>query len=396
MSKGKRGHRGKKEGKNARDARKWAAKAPTSEQDQSLVAQSAQAASEQEQDHLAEAQAAQAAFEARQNQSLLDAQAAQAALDVDVDVDMGEEFEGQPSVEHTSDEQFFLDQLAEADEEFGVRPSIEHTLDERLHIELAEENDEVEQRSRETSGRESFVSWSSSPEAHLHPEPLSAVQPYGDVCFVICRLSSEKKRKGDATVQAAYNRRMNEGRIVAERLASNCPNPVQFEAIHSYCGTRHSGYTTDWEKVGGASAFVKDIRRILESLKDRKVTILVRTVDGISTNPQSIQGFLNLVKRCRIDAQLIFQWIKIFDEIRPISPRNCRGVGSTADFMAADFLAHMEGTKLCNKVQKILDMLAWVELHKAAKGGIQDRNAFPSADLEKAVEVTGLAAPVGR
>jgi hypothetical protein len=38
--------------------------------------------------------------------------------------------------------------------------------------------------------------------------------------------------------------------------------------------------------------------------------------------------------------------------------------------MAADFLAHLEKTRLCPDIKRILDILEWVELHKAAKGGI--------------------------
>jgi hypothetical protein len=114
------------------------------------------------------------------------------------------------------------------------------------------------------------VSWSSSSSAHWYPPPpplldpaqsgtagnaRSPVQPFGDYFIVVCRLSSEKKApdpSGKKTtrerVQENNLRREEEGMILATHLASNCPTPVEFEEVWSYCGIRHSSHTTDWAK----------------------------------------------------------------------------------------------------------------------------------------------------
>jgi hypothetical protein len=221
---------------------------------------------------------------------------------------------------------------------------------------------------------------------------------------VICRLSSEKKApdpSGKKTtrerVQENNLRREEEGLILADRLASNCPTPVEFEETWSYCGIRHSSYTTDWAKpASSSSAFVNNIRDLFEGVRDKNVTILVRAPDGITTNKLAMQSFLQFIRRCGITAQLIFQWVKVCDDIRPTVLRNFMGLGGTADFMAQDFLDHLEGTKTFPEVKRMLEVLDSIEDNKGLQQGIQDRNTLPPADLAQAEEVGGLANSAGR
>jgi hypothetical protein len=240
-------------------------------------------------------------------------------------------------------------------------------------------------------------------------EPLFPVQPFGESCVVICRLSSlkpiaeSKEVKVKRTVQQRKEdmkaRRIQEGYTLADRLATNCPAPVQFRGVHSVVGVRHSNDRTSWTKSEtGAPRFVKDIRRVFQSaaLKDQKVTILIQSVDGVHTDPPSFQSFLEMVQDYSIEAQLIFQYNKICDAIRPLTIQNFKGLGGTADFMAADFLAHLQGRRLSDDVARIVTIWDDVANGKAEAQGIQDRNALPHADLLKPEEVNGVANSAGR
>jgi hypothetical protein len=246
-------------------------------------------------------------------------------------------------------------------------------------------------------------------ESETRALPLLPVQPFGEFCVVICRLSSlkpiaeSKNAKVKRTVQQRKEdmkaRRIQEGYTLADRLATNCPTPVQFRGVHSVVGVRHSNDRTIWTKSETAApGFVKDIRRVFRSaaLKDQKVTILIRSVDGVHTDPPSFQSFLEMVRDCGIEAQLIFQYNKICDEIRPLTIRNFKGLGGTADFMAADFLAHLQGRRLSDDVARIVTIWDNVANGKADSQGIQDRNALPPADLLKPEEVEGVANSAGR
>jgi hypothetical protein len=429
MSKRKRGHRGKKPGKNARDAKRRLQNAdeqdPTGEQ--GPAGEQAAYALEQEQDQPpAEAQVAHALV-AKQGKPPFEAQAAhalvvensqtqveaQAAHALAANLDMVEAseapleqatFEGQevlPSIERTFDELFNDDQSAE-DSKPSIRPATPMQID-------------IDEVYGEESGEDREMSWSLSPNSHWRtPVPpyspqvqagvLTPVQPYGDYCLVLCRLSSAGQAPDPSGSKTAaqraklyIQRREAEGFTLAERLASNCPTPVQFSDVQSYCGVRRSGDTTDWSKKStSASAFVNDIRAKIRLARNQKLTILFRSIDGLTTNHKAFKSFLRFVKSCNIDAQLIFQWVKVCDSIRPTVLRNFRGIGGTADFMAADFLAHMEGTRELPEVQRILDILDDVEDFKGLQQGIQDRNALPRADMEKAEEVTAVSNSAGR
>jgi hypothetical protein len=254
------------------------------------------------------------------------------------------------------------------------------------------------------------VSWSPSPTP---PPPqlaqLSTVQPYGDYVVVLCRLSSEKYEEGwprtqrRQAVAAHFARRVREGVELARRLAINCPRPYQFTTIQSHCRNRHSWEDTNWQKRDSASSmYVREVRDMFKAVENQKVTILVRAIDGITTNIDSLEGFCEFVVSCGITAQLIFQFNKVCDEIRPKVLRPCKGLGSTTDIMLADLLDHLkegsdQGSLRYNAdAARIVEVLKYVQKHKSNQQGIQDRNTLPRADLEKAVEVMSITNSAGR
>ncbi|KAH7379355.1 hypothetical protein DE146DRAFT_761544 [Phaeosphaeria sp. MPI-PUGE-AT-0046c] len=372
---GKRGHRGRKLGKNERE--RLALQALSGQ----IAPWQTANASDQEQNP-ADAQD-EYSLEAEHSRTQVETQAATALVD---DLDEAKELDIYPSVEPTFGE-----------ESAPGRP-----------MTPMEVNDDGEE---EEMDDESEMSWSRSPSAHFNPPPppppaqsgpLPPVQPYGDYCFVLCRLSSMKKvpdkTLSDAQRTQAYKqRRIDEGLTLADRLAANCPTPVTFAEKWSYCGVRHSADITDWSKrPSSSSAWVNDIRGYLLKCRNKKVTILIRAVDGLTTNHTALQSFAKWLKVNKISAQLIFQWNKVCDEIRPTPLRNFKGLGGTADFMAADILAHMEKTALLPEVQRLLDILVAVESSKGVQQGIQDRNALPHANLKQAEEVAGVANSAGR
>jgi len=218
----------------------------------------------------------------------------------------------------------------------------------------------------------------------------SSVQPFGDRCIVICRLSSSKMEPKSASLitnaqrqEAHRERRREEGRELARRLASNCPTPVVFSEVFATCHKRRGTERTNWQAtVPPISAMVTDIGGWFKRpcMRGSKVTVLIRAVDGITLYSADFKSFLLLLKAQGVIAQLIFQYNKVYNEIRPLRLRNFRGLGGTADFMAADFLAHLDGTRDDPAVARILEIWQHVDQDKTDQAGIQDRNGLLPAD----------------
>ncbi|KAH8727616.1 hypothetical protein GQ44DRAFT_770182 [Phaeosphaeriaceae sp. PMI808] len=233
-----------------------------------------------------------------------------------------------------------------------------------------------------------------------------ALQPYGDYCLVICRLSSEKKIP-DPTgkmslrerVDAHNNRRRDEGLELARRLKINCPEPTSFQEITSLCVVRHSNDSTDWFKsVNASSAFVNNIRDYFHrpEIFNRKITVLIRGVDGIHTDAESFKSFLKMIAAYHDKVQLIFQLTKICPIIAPMRYRNFEGLGGTVDFWAHDFLSHLEGWEDIPEVQRIVDIWGIIRRSKASGNGVQDRNTLLPADIKAPPIALKLRGPVNR
>ena len=97
-----------------------------------------------------------------------------------------------------------------------------------------------------------------------------------------------------------------------------------------------------------------------------------------------------------VTAQLIFQWNKVFDGIRPMILTPFLGLGSLAEFSSEDFLDHMNGNTVLPAVGRIVEIFEFVGEAKALQHGIQDRNGLMDEDAEGAEEVESLASFAGR
>jgi hypothetical protein len=257
------------------------------------------------------------------------------------------------------------------------------------------------------------VTWSPSPEPDQAQFPVeendqdgsvveddddvdSPVQPFGDYCIVICRLSSQKEEPATASLttvpqrqEAHRARRREEGVELGRRLAANCPAPVTFREIFATCHKRRSAEYSDWNStVRRPSIVVTEIRDWFSrpQMLGSKVTVLIRAVDGLTTHPRGMKTFLQLLRSLGVVAQIIFQYNKVYQSIRPLHLRNFRGLGGTVDIMAADFLAHLEGTKLDPAVARIVEIWSQVEDDKSGSLGIQDRNGLLPADADGPIQ----------
>ncbi|KAL6705648.1 hypothetical protein ACN47E_006595 [Coniothyrium glycines] len=293
--------------------------------------------------------------------------------------------------------------LEETEHEENILPSIEDepltgqtTLEENVNA-ASEQDESQANEAEDAQDNEDRMDWSPT------PAPQLPVQPTGTHCLVICRLSSQQLEPATSgstlkqRVQAHNNRRVTEGLILAQRLAQNCPAPVTFSSVESICVSWHSDVNTDWTKgERAASAYVKTIRGWFErpQIRGSKVTVLVRAIDGITTSARAWKSFLEMVERNEVDAQLIFQYNKVCDEIRPLELRNFMGLGGTCHIQASDFLDHVNGKKTIPGAQRILDIWYHVGGRKALSQGIQYRNRLPRADLAAPEEVPSISSSV--
>ncbi|CAO2653123.1 Nn.00g025340.m01.CDS01 [Neocucurbitaria sp. VM-36] len=269
-------------------------------------------------------------------------------------------------------------QLDEDEREVTWSPSPEREADVMDAQPSFEENDEAPEAVEEED--ESIV--------EDHDGADSPMQPFGDYCIVICRLSSPKyePQKSGMNLQQrreAHNqRRRDEGIELGRRLGANCPTPIMFREIFATCHERGCMERTSWSATAEPSSMVMDIRGWFRRpiMQGQKVTVLVRAVDGVTCHDNSFKSFLEMMKAAGVVAQLIFQYNKVYDQIRPLHLRNFKGLGGTADFMAADFLAHLDGTQNHPAVARILQIWQQIEQEKSEQLGIQDRNGLLAAD----------------
>jgi hypothetical protein len=117
---------------------------------------------------------------------------------------------------------------------------------------------------------------------------------------------------------------------------------------------------------------------------------------GITTNPASFKSFLEMIDSFGVTAQLIFQWNKVCDEIRPIILTPFLGLGGLAEFSSEDFLDHMNGNTVLPAVGRIIEIFEFVGRGKELQQGVQDRNGLMDEDAEDAEEVESLASSAGR
>jgi hypothetical protein len=157
----------------------------------------------------------------------------------------------------------------------------------------------------------------SAPALDVIGADAQMVQPIGNHCLVICRLSSNKgitSKKGETggRVQVGQDtnldRRRAEGRTIGQRLCNNAPTPFQFATIEATCHKQLSNHYLDWSgEKRNQAGMVSAHQAFLKLLPaGSEVTICIRSLDGLTTNIDSLWTFVQLThKKYRLKAKLI-------------------------------------------------------------------------------------------
>jgi hypothetical protein len=224
------------------------------------------------------------------------------------------------------------------------------------------------------------------------PVDTSPMQPFGEFCIVICRISSNKKEfdkaAGKPTIEAYNARRVAEGIEIGRRLAANCPQPFQFREIYATCHKRGSTEPSDWcTTKTKRAAMVQEHQDWFKNHQGGRVTVVIRAPDGLTILRKSFHTFLKMIEGFNIEAQIVFQYNKVCDEIRPHHMRNFLGLGGTVDFMANNLLAHLEETLELTGAKRMFDIWDFLSDSKHSMQGIQDRNSLPDARQDHPYEV---------
>ncbi|KAF2129382.1 hypothetical protein P153DRAFT_403113 [Dothidotthia symphoricarpi CBS 119687] len=229
--------------------------------------------------------------------------------------------------------------------------------------------------------------------AKLHPS-----QPTGQYLIVICRLSgwsAAKKYQNEGDSSAVANGkvvqdRVREGIVLGQRLERYSPIPVQFATIVATCHQRPGAYFTNFEKVvNRPPAMVKDVRQFFNTLPDgAKVTALIRGPDGLGVDPATVYSLCQLGARRGMKLQLIFQYIKVYDSIRPLTLTAFKGLGSVLVLQGKTILQHMTGVEGKNspEVARLERVLRDLNYFKNSGVGVVDRNALPNHNQMGAFE----------
>ncbi|KAJ4341046.1 hypothetical protein N0V87_002085 [Didymella glomerata] len=217
------------------------------------------------------------------------------------------------------------------------------------------------------------------------------VQPTGEHLLVICRSSSGKD--GAITKQ----RRDAESLDMGGRLKANCHDPaaVDFQSEEAIFFVRQSQLPSSFKKAADNN-YTRPLRLWMDAHKDSTATVLIRSIDGLTTNVQTMKHTLWAFQERGITAQLIFQFNKVCDEICPIKLIPFRGLGSVTIVDSTTFLAHLENRVNDRAVARIVKIWQDLNEEKVLAQGIQDRNEVPPEDFQQAVGVSGISRSYGR
>lgn len=92
---------------------------------------------------------------------------------------------------------------------------------------------------------------------------------------------------------------------MGQRLAENAPRHHQFQWVKAICEQRASAHNTDWEN--GRAIFVARINEVIKTVPEGgSLTVLVRSVDGLTTSVPTLESFLEMWNG-RVKLQIVFQ-----------------------------------------------------------------------------------------
>lgn len=164
-------------------------------------------------------------------------------------------------------------------------------------------------------------------------------------CLCICRMSSNKYSTIGADQKARrlqYDaERREEGEELARRFLKLAPFQ-HFKSIAATCHKWHSFEPTDYTNPKVRNQMGKDFREYFRKKRGDEVIVLIRAIDGLTIDPKTMENFLTMIKEMGVEAEIVFQYNKVFDEIRLPCLQNYRGLGAVARFAAKDFLDHLK------------------------------------------------------
>ena len=223
------------------------------------------------------------------------------------------------------------------------------------------------------------------------------IQPIGELCLIICRMSSNKGRtskkskNGRSRVQVDQDgykeRRKLEGRRIGDRLCNNAPAPFQFAFLKGTCHKQLSNHYLDWvHDKRGMSQMIVEIKQFFNRLAPKsKVTICIRSLDGLTTNIDSFWTFVRyVVKTKELDAKFIWQLSLYTPRLHHRRMRPFLGLGLVIAFTGKELRDyHRHGIDNEHGDVKNMVKVIWRQgKSKAATNrGLQDRNQLPDANM---------------
>ncbi|KAJ4316552.1 hypothetical protein N0V94_005390 [Neodidymelliopsis sp. IMI 364377] len=223
---------------------------------------------------------------------------------------------------------------------------------------------------------------------NIEEDEVSSSDESGDVdnevyCLCICRISSNKYVPVDeappgadiAARRVLYdNARKTEGRELARRYEANANPPFRFTEIEATCHKRHSFEPTDYTNDKVRNQMGKDLRAYFQKKRGKKVVVLVRAIDGLTVDKATMQKFCTMIKDFGVRAEIVIQYNKVFDEIRPHRLENYKGLGGIIRFTPTDFLDHVNKTRHSVEIHKVVSIWRYLASTKVRGLGIHDRN----------------------
>ena len=194
--------------------------------------------------------------------------------------------------------------------------------------------------------------------------------------------------KGEAPKGATVSDRRNlyddgrrsEGIELLRRYEANAEPPFRFTETEATCHKRQSFEPTDFDNNKVRNQMGKDLRAYFRRKSGKKVVVIIRAIDGLTVEKNTMRKFCTMIESFRVRAKLVIQYNKVFKEIRPYGLENYKGLGGIVCFKPRHFLSHVNGTKRTTKIRKILKIWNWLGSSKVRGQGIQDRNSLLPAN----------------
>lgn len=83
------------------------------------------------------------------------------------------------------------------------------------------------------------------------------------------------------------------------------------------------------------------IKKWLTSTPGDKKVMLIRAIDGFTIDWKATYSFMEFLETENLEVQLVFQYVKVYNQIRHSGLVPVRGLGSVVSISSNDFRNHM-------------------------------------------------------